>query len=187
LRELWRSSWACRRRRPEADWLAYAESVSILRAVHSAAHTMSRHAATVLHHGFMRRNHPALSKIGHFRGVLLKGFDGCRISRSLDDDDSFLGCLMSRHWRRPRPRSSRSRCGIGHAHEVDEERHRQKSIPRRRLDRAKSRRAIPTPVRSRLAPKTGPSRIASNRPHARPVRRVSSHPRRTCSCSMVRA
>ena len=48
----------------------------------------------VLHHGLVSRNHPALGKIGHLRGVILKRLDGTRVGRGLDDDDSLFGHLI---------------------------------------------------------------------------------------------
>ncbi len=58
---------------------------------HRAAHATPHHAAAVLHHCLMRSSHPALSKIGHLCGMILKRFDRARVGRGLDNDDSFLG------------------------------------------------------------------------------------------------
>src|SRR5450759_773191 len=69
-------------------------SVLVLRFSHGTAHATPHHAAAVLHHGLMRRNHPALGKIGHLCGVILESFDGSRVGRGLDDDDSLLGRLI---------------------------------------------------------------------------------------------
>ena len=78
----------------------YSNSVSILvlvglsalaavRPWHRACAATPHHAAAVLHHGLVRRNHPAFGKIGHLRGVILKGLDGCRVGRGLDDEIPF--------------------------------------------------------------------------------------------------
>ena len=69
-------------------------SMLVLLFGHGTAHAAPHHAAAVLHHGLVRRNHPALGKIGHLCGVILESLDGSRVGRSLDDDDSLLGRLI---------------------------------------------------------------------------------------------
>ena len=73
----------------------YQASVLVLRFSHGTAHAhvhaTSHHAAAVLHHGLVCRNHPALGKIGHLCGVILESLDGSRVGRGLDDDDPLLG------------------------------------------------------------------------------------------------
>ena len=66
----------------------------VLWSSHGAAHTTPHHAAAVLHHSLVCGNHSALGKICHFCGVILKRFDGGRVGRGLDDDDSLLGHLI---------------------------------------------------------------------------------------------
>ena len=69
--------------------------VLVLLFKHGAAHahTTPHHAAAVLHHGLVRRNHPALGKIGNLCGVILESPDDARVGRGLNDDNSLLGHL----------------------------------------------------------------------------------------------
>ena len=71
-------------------------SVLVLRCGHGTTHMHAtpHHTIAVLHHGLVRCDHPALGKIGHFCGMILKSLDDSRVGQDLDDDNSLLGRLI---------------------------------------------------------------------------------------------
>lgn len=56
--------------------------------------TGAPHHAAVPHHGLVCRDHTPLGKLTHLCGVILQCFDGSRVGRGLNYDDSVQGDLI---------------------------------------------------------------------------------------------